>query len=115
MVAAIYLDGGYKKVFKVIKQHFARFLTAATEGNLFNRLHPKSQLQEITQTIYKAPPRYIIVKFGPDHKKTFSVNVTVGNKVLGSGSGSSKKNAEQKAAQEALTSWNVPTNIKYEP
>ena len=103
VVAAIYLDGGYKKVFKVLKKHFAQFLTAASEGILFNKDY-KSQLQEITQTIYKAPPRYITVKeFGPDHKKTFSVNVTVHNKVLGRGSGSSKKNAEQKAAQEALT------------
>jgi ribonuclease III len=102
VVAAIYLDGGYKKVFKVLKKHFTSFLAAATEGNLFNKDY-KSQLQEITQTVYKATPRYIKVKeFGPDHNKTFSINVSVHNKVLGRGSGSSKKNAEQKAAQEAL-------------
>ena len=103
VVAAIYLDGGYKKVFKVLKKHFGSFLTAATEGNLFNKDY-KSQLQEITQTMYKATPRYIMTKeFGPDHNKTFSINVTVRKEVLGRGSGSSKKNAEQKAAQEALT------------
>ena len=103
VVAAIYLDGGYKKVFKVLKKHFGSFRTAATEGNLFNKDY-KSQLQEITQTMYKATPRYITVKeLGPDHNKTFSINVTLGKRVLGRGSGSSKKNAEQKAAQEALT------------
>ncbi len=103
VVAAIYLDGGYKKVSKVLKKHFAGFLTAANEGNLYNKDF-KSQLQEITQTLHKATPHYTMVKeFGPDHKKIFSINVTVRNKVLGRGSGSSKKDAEQKAAQEALT------------
>ena len=38
VVAAIYLDGGYKKVFKVLKKHFAYFLTAANEGNLITRI-----------------------------------------------------------------------------
>ena len=102
VVASVYLDGGYKKTFKVLKKHFANFFNAANEGNLYNKDF-KSQLQEITQNIYKSTPRYILVKErGPDHKKTFSVNVTVHNKVLGTGSGTSKKNAEQKAAQQAL-------------
>ena len=102
VVAAIYLDGGYKKTFKVLKKHFANFFNAANEGSLYNKDF-KSQLQEITQNLYKSTPRYLLVKErGPDHKKTFSVNVTVHKKVLGTGSGTSKKNAEQKAAQEAL-------------
>ena len=102
VVAAIYLDGGYKKTFKVLKKHFTKFFTAVNQGSLFNKDF-KSQLQEITQNKYKSTPRYTLVKeSGPDHKKTFSVNVTVHKKVLGSGTGSSKKNAEQKAAQAAL-------------
>jgi ribonuclease III len=102
VVAAIYLDGGYKKTFKVLKKHFANFFNAANEGSHLNKDF-KSQLQEITQNTYKSTPHYIMVKeSGPDHKKIFSVNVTVRNKILGTGTGTSKKNAEQKAAQQAL-------------
>jgi len=112
VIAAIYLDGGYKKTFKVLKKHFASFFTAVNEGSLYNKDF-KSQLQEITQNIYKLTPRYILVKeYGPDHKKTFSVNVTVRNQVLGTGSGTSKKNAEQKAAQEALRHLEGENNSK---
>ena len=102
VVAAIYLDGGFKKVFTVVKKHFRDILTAANEGSLHHRDF-KSQLQERTQSIFKATPHYILVKeVGPDHNKSFAVNVIVHKKVLGQGVGSSKKDAEQQAAQEAL-------------
>ncbi len=102
-VAAIYLDGGFTKVFKVVKKHFATILTAVNSGSLYHRDF-KSQLQELTQSIYRATPSYTLIKeVGPDHRKSFAVQVTVQNKVLGIGSGSSKKNAEQKAAQQALS------------
>ena len=102
VVAAIYLDGGFKKVFTVIKKHFKDILTAANEGSLHHRDF-KSHLQERTQSIFKATPHYTLVKeVGPDHKKSFAVTVVLQKKVLGKGFGPSKKDAEQKAAQEAL-------------
>ena len=77
-------------------------LTAANEGSLHHRDF-KSQLQERTQSIFKATPLYMLVKeVGPDHNKSFAVSVSIHKKVLGKGFGSSKKDAEQKAAQEAL-------------
>ena len=63
----------------------------------------KSRLQEWAQKKYKIPPNYVVRRsFGPDHAKTFEMDVTMANEVLGSGSGKSKKEAEQAAARDAL-------------
>ena len=102
IIAAVYIDGGFKKVFSVVKKHFGNILTAANKGSL-HHVDFKSQLQERTQSVFKSTPRYILVKeVGPDHKKSFAVTVVLQKKLLGKGFGPSKKDAEQKAAQEAL-------------
>lgn len=102
LIAAIYLDGGYKSVFKVVKQHFHDMLSAAQQGVLYHRDF-KSQLQEYAQSVFKTTPKYVIVKeSGPDHNKSFEVNITIKNKVWGKGFGKSKKDAAQNAAQKAL-------------
>lgn len=102
VLAAIYLDGGFKKVFSVVNRHFKEILIAANNGSLHHRDF-KSQLQERTQSIFRATPHYTLIReTGPDHNKSFTVQVAVHRKLLGRGSGSSKKAAEQKAAQEAL-------------
>lgn len=102
LTAAIYLDGGYKRVFKVVKQHFNDILLAARQGILYQGDF-KSQLQEYAQTIFKAIPKYILVKeSGPDHNKSFEINIILKHEVWGKGFGKSKKDAAQEAAQEAL-------------
>ena len=102
LIAAIYLDGGFKRVFKALKKHFADILSAANQGSLYFRDF-KSELQEYTQSVFKTTPKYVLVrKSGPDHNKTFEVNITFKNKVWGKGIGKSKKDASQKAAQKAL-------------
>ncbi len=112
VIAAMYLDGGFKKAYTVVKKHFRDMLTAANEGSLHHRDF-KSQLQERTQSIFKATPLYILVKeVGPDHNKSFAVNVLVHKKVLGKGIGPSKKEAEQKAAEEALLKLETTHPIK---
>jgi ribonuclease-3 len=64
----------------------------------------KSYLQERTQEKYHVTPLYRLVKEdGPDHDKTFTVEVLVNNKVFGVGSGKSKQQAQQEAALQALT------------
>ena len=66
-------------------------------------VHDITDEQEIVQKKHKTPPEYKMVKTtGPDHDKTFAVKVQFGARVLGSGHGKSKKEAEQAAAKDAL-------------
>jgi len=63
----------------------------------------KSQLQELIQAKKQQTPDYHIIEtIGPDHDRRFTVEVRVGNTVLGRGSGRSKKMAETEAARAAL-------------
>jgi len=60
-------------------------------------------LQEVLQKKHKAPPTYEMVNSqGPDHDKTFAVQVHFGKRILGHGEGKTKKEAEQAAAKDAL-------------
>ncbi len=97
-IAAMYLDKGIEKtsnfVMNVIKPYIDR-----------NKdfLHDyKSELQELVQTVRKSVTYEIIDEKGPAHDRTFTCQVLVDNIVMGKGSGSSKKAAEQEAAKIAL-------------
>ncbi len=60
-------------------------------------------LQEISQKEYKCLPDYKLIKEkGPDHKKMFCINVTIKEKMYGTGFGDNKKEAEQNAAKDTL-------------
>jgi ribonuclease-3 len=83
-------------------KHFTEILSAAVQGNLSHEDF-KSKLQEYAQSVLKSTPQYISVnESGPDHNKSFEVNVTLNKKLLGTGFGKSKKDAAQNAAKEAL-------------
>ena len=98
LIGAIYLDGGYEPAAVFIRTWCAR-----RHGSLEETDH-KSRLQEMLQKKYKVPPTYEIASSaGPDHDKTFSVEVRIGEKRLGAGTGKSKKEAEQAAALDALS------------
>jgi ribonuclease III len=102
VIAAVYLDGGFKKAFKAISALFTPYLDDGGEEG--PHLDFKTKLQEVSQWRFRAAPRYLLSKeFGPDHAKVFGVKVVIDNKVVGFGSGKSKKEAEQKAAQNTLT------------
>jgi ribonuclease-3 len=63
----------------------------------------KAELQEVIQRKHQVLPLYkVLQEIGPDHSKTFSVGVFLEDKLLGTGMGSSKKEAEQNAAKSAL-------------
>jgi ribonuclease-3 len=69
-------------------------------------LDPKSKLQALTQVHFQVLPEYRVVsRRGPSHDPSFSVEVRVGRKLLGTGAGRSKKEAEQAAAKAGLISW----------
>ena len=100
VVGAMYLDGGMEVarrwIVDTLKPHLAPWRSQTPEN-------PKSLLQEKTQADVRETPRYELVsEEGPAHAPTFRSNCVVGEKVVGTGVGSSKKEAESNAAADAL-------------
>lgn len=99
LLAAVYLDGGFERALELVRRLFGDHLR---EGGWRNEDY-KTQLQEYTQAIFREVPVYLLLsEQGPEHSKTFEVAVLVRGKVWGRGKGKSKKEAEQRAAEEAL-------------
>ena len=101
LIAALYLDGGIEPAQRFILQH------VIGESETSNVEEPatdyKSALQERAQALKLPQPRYAIVEErGPEHAKTFLVEVRVGRDWVSRAEGQSKKSAGQKAAQEVL-------------
>ena len=93
-----YLDGGIEPA----KKFVFRFIDKADEEKPVVTDY-KTTLQEIVQRNPEEAVEYVLVgESGPDHNKTFSVEVHLNSNVIGHGSGRSKKIAEQAAAKEAL-------------
>jgi ribonuclease III len=100
LIAAVYLDGGFHAAFKLIDENFSPLL----EGKSRTADHHdyKSKLQEMVQEKQGAMPKYRIIREeGPDHEKTFWIELEVFD-IETQGSGKSKKMAEQDAARKAL-------------
>lgn len=101
LIAAIYLDGGFLEVTRVIEKFFEDFFSEKSK-QLWSYDH-KSQLQEEVKKRWKMNPSYHLVEFqGPDHARVFKIDVRINGKSMAIGSGSSKKSAEQAAARVAL-------------
>jgi ribonuclease-3 len=102
VVAAVYLDGGLDAVKNFLTPHLdAFFKKVDTKKFLVNNY--KSALQEHLQRDSLPAPVYkTVTTIGPDHKKSFVIKVSSGKETLASATGSSKKDAEQKAAQKAI-------------
>lgn len=101
VLGAIYLDRGFSKASEVIRKHYAQLLDHAAAEEIYKDY--KTELQEKSQSLFKAIPRYRLAgETGPDHDKTFQVELLIRNEVMGKGAGRSKKEAEQQAAKEAL-------------
>ena len=107
LIAALYLDGGIEPARRFILQHVAGGAEPSNEAPPATDY--KSALQELAQSLKLPQPRYAIVEeHGPEHAKTFLVEVRVGRDWVGRAEGLSKKSAGQKAAQEILrrlTDW----------
>jgi len=101
--AATYLDRGYRVARELILRLLADHL-AAIERREYEPDY-KTLLQEKIQEIHRAPPTYrVISQTGPDHDRTFVAEARIGRRVLGTGTGKSKKQAEQAAARQAMES-----------
>jgi ribonuclease-3 len=100
LLAAMYLDGGFHEVKDFFWLHFHDDVQNYLKDPLRNW---KAEFQDYCQKKYQRPPSYKVLKeLGPDHNKTFEIVACIGDMEIGVGSGSSKKEAEQSAAKEAL-------------
>ena len=103
VIAAVYLGRGYDAAREMILKALGPILEDVEREE--HRRNFKSVLQELSQSLYKRAPKYVVVcESGADHDKTFIVEVRLDGRPLGQGSGKSKKQAEQAAAYEALRS-----------
>ena len=98
VIAAIYLDGGMEEA----RRFVLRFVCAA-EAETPGVTDYKTLLQEVIQKNPDEHLSYVLAaERGPDHDKTFTVEVYLNSNCIGTGEGHSKKKAEQAAAREAL-------------
>ena len=103
-LAAVYLDNDIDEVKKFINKYIIPIIESDTL-DFFQDY--KSKLQEYVQTDKKSLEYKIIKEVGPAHDKTFEVEVMIDDIVYGKGIAKSKKEAEQKAAKDALSKTNI--------
>ena len=101
MCAAIYLDSSYERLFELLRENYSEeVLKIINDDSLF--LDYKTRLQEYYNSHSKKSLSYELIKeVGPEHDKTFTMEVRLGNRSLGQGEGKNKKTAEQMAAKAA--------------
>ncbi len=102
LIAAIYLDSNLDVTREWVLGQLYEAIESAAKGRISKDY--KTEFQEISQKNGDVDIRYkVISESGPDHNKTFTVAVSLNGKVMGEGEGTSKKRAEQKAAENALS------------
>ena len=102
VVAAIYLDAGLDAARNFVRRSLLEE-AIGTEAHRLGQPDHKSELQEFLQAGGQSPADYRVVReTGPDHRKTFVVEVRVAGRAVASGAGKTKKEAEQAAARLAL-------------
>jgi ribonuclease-3 len=114
VIGAWYLDAGYEKVSRFI----LKFLKEPIDTVLADRHRKdyKTLLQEVVQKRFHSYPRYILDrKTGPDHQRTYWMNVLINGEVYGPGSGGNKKAAEQEAARLAYEQLLAPGTVPENP
>ncbi len=101
VIGAVYLDQGYDAAAQLILTYIISKLPDVIAQGL--HIDNKSRFQEVAQERFRLTPTYeVLHEKGLDHAKEFLVGVFVGDKKMGEGSGSSKQEAQQMAAKQAL-------------
>src|SRR5450432_2918900 len=101
LIGAVYVDGGLAVATGLVHRLFDELIEDA--ARLGAGLDWKTSLQELTASQLLGVPYYEVTESGPDHEKIFEAAVRLSGSIYGGGSGRSKKEAEQQAAEEA---WN---------
>lgn len=104
VVGAIYLDQGLTKTEKFLRRVLYGKITEIVDNRL--DIDAKSKVQEIAQEVLRETPTYEVISAeGPDHAKTFTTKILIKEKDFGHGTGTTKQEAEQNAAQSAIDHW----------
>ncbi|WP_019811283.1 ribonuclease III [Saccharomonospora halophila] len=104
VIGAVYLAHGIESARSLVHRLFGDLLAEAPSRGA--GLDWKTSLQELTASAGLGVPEYKVVDTGPDHRKEFNAVVLVGGRSLGEGDGTTKKEAEQKAAESAWRALN---------
>ncbi len=105
LLGAIYLDAGYHKAKSFFYTHCRALMDAMIQSPPQNY---KTALQELAQKMHEPLPRYeVLEEKGRSHQKEFVIGVFIGEKCIGCGTGSNKREAEQIAAQEAYRKLDI--------
>lgn len=103
LCGALFLSTDFRTTARIILELLKPELKLAVQGQAEEVLNYKAMLQEHTQAQLKVLPEYeVLSSEGPDHDRQFNIQVSLNEQILGSGSGRSKKKAEQDAARNAL-------------
>ena len=109
ILGAVYLDGGYEAVRRIVLEKLIRELPAVASTsdyrNYKSSLLEHVQKQKLGRLVYRTKKEE-----GPDHEKLFTVEVLLERRVLGEGTGHSKKQAQQEAAKAALVELGFDVN-----
>jgi ribonuclease-3 len=101
IIAAIYLDGGINKAKPFVLNNLKNIIKQAIQNKIISDY--KSFIQEYLQKSNQGKISYkLLSEAGPDHSKIFEMAIMLDDRVLGSGSGNSKKEAQQAAAKDAI-------------
>jgi ribonuclease-3 len=102
LLATVYLDAGFARAIQIVRDHWAPMIgeRAGTPGQRDFKTRLQETLVAAGRTI-----EYTVTETGPQHAKLFAATVRSSGEDLASGSGTSKKRAEQDAARKALESW----------
>jgi ribonuclease-3 len=114
LIGAIYLDQGIKKAHQFVKRFILSQLPQEISEDFYKDF--KTKLQEKSQEFLKITPIYkLLQEYGPDHDKKFLVGVYLNDQLIATGKGSSKQEAEEDAAQNALIlkGWQDKNNNEF--
>ena len=101
IIAAMFLDSGFDRTAAFIGSLFAPLMTEGAATAVYRDY--KTAVQEVCQIRFRDVPRYVLVsEAGPDHDKRFETSLVIGERVIATGTGRNKKEAEQQAAKAAL-------------
>jgi ribonuclease-3 len=100
VIGAVYLDLGLDEARRFVERLFRPLMDAYARGE--GDRDYKTILQELASRELRTMPEYRLEERGPDHEKEFTATVFLGGEAMGTGTGKSKKEAEQRAAREAF-------------